>query len=443
MAGSRTFTPERATADGLTFNLRGLEPAAVRSATLRAPRVRRHVPLSTIRRAARRGLLRVRASRVTSHAAGARVARVRDATTLTVTTCTSSSSSYTAAVAATSGLVSHWRLGESSGSVACDEVQRNAGTYASGTAFGQAGATTDGNPAAGFGGTARVTVASNASLAPGAGVSVEAWIKPTSTVSQTVVRKDGQYLLRLSGGTLVARVWRASGSYVEVATAPVVQTSAFQHVALTYDRSTLRVYRNGTQVAAKSASGTPAGSSKALLVGSSDGYDGFRGTLDEVAVYSQALTASQLAAHVSAAGQAAPTPTPTPEPTPTPSPTPAPTPEPDPTCSDSLTSFGVGSWPGGCWRPYLSTSFFNKPVPDSPKVHPNSAAMITRMLSAGSGPGNLTAGEPAIDDYKHPIVYSGTGDPEYVVHCTKWACDDLEGKRVRIPVGARPAGGSD
>jgi hypothetical protein len=439
-ADVRSFRPARAGAKALTFKLRGLHPAEVRRATLRAPGARRRVRLSTIRRAARRGVLRVRWSRLGSHAAHARVARA-GATSLTVTTCSSSSSSYADAVRGTAGLVSHWRVGESSGTVACDEVQRNAGTYASGIVLGQTGAIADGNRAAGFSGGTRMSVASSASLAPGAGLSVETWIKPTSTASQTLVRKDGQYLLRISSGNVVARVWLASGSYVELASPAVVQTSAFQHVALTYDRSTLRIYRNGMQVASRSAAGTPAGSSRAVLVGSSDGYDGFSGTIDEVAVYNQALSASQLAAHVSAATATAPAPSPTPEPTP--APTPAPTPDAGTTCSASLTSFGPGSWPDGCWRPYLSTSFFNKPVTDIPKVHPNSAAMVTKLLSTGSGPANLTAGEPAIDDYKHPTVYARSGDPEYVVHCTKWACDDLEGKRVRIPVGARPAGGGD
>jgi len=299
-AGVRSFKPVRATESALTFKLRGLEPAAVRHARLRAGGVRRTVSLRTIRRAARHGVLRVRRGSLGPRIARAGIARAASAS-LTVTTCTTSSSSYAAAIAGTPGLVSHWRLGETAGSVACDQAQRNAGTYGTGVALGQAGAIADGDRAAGFNGATRVAVASSTSLAPGAGVSVEAWIKPTSTASQTVARKHGQYLLRISSGRVVARVWLASGSYVELATPAVVQTSVFQHVAMTYDRSTLRVYRNGTQIAAKSAAGTPAGSRKALLVGSSDGYDGFRGALDEVAVYSRALTAEQVAARISAA----------------------------------------------------------------------------------------------------------------------------------------------
>jgi hypothetical protein len=65
------------------------------------------------------------------------------------------------------------------------------------------------------------------------------------------------------------------------------------------------------------------------------------------------------------------------------------------------------------------------------------------LLASGGGPGNLTAGGPSSDDYEHPVVYSQPTDPEYTVHCVKYGCDDLEGKRVRIPVGARPAGGGD
>src|SRR5215218_3530647 len=206
-----------------------------------------------------------------------------------VGTCSGIASSYTTAITGTAGLVSHWRLGDVSSSIACDETRRNPGTYGSGVLLQQLGAITDGDRAAGFNGAARMTVLSSASLAPGTGVSVEGWVKPSSTTSQTVVRKDGQYLLRVAGGRIVARVWLGSGSYTELTTSAVVQTSAFQHVVMTYDRSALRVYRNGSQVASKPASGAARGSGQSLLIGSSDGYDGFTGALDEIAVYAAAL----------------------------------------------------------------------------------------------------------------------------------------------------------
>jgi hypothetical protein len=100
-------------------------------------------------------------------------------------------------------------------------------------------------------------------------------------------------------------------------------------------------------------------------------------------------------------------------------------------------------WPSACWRPFAATSPFNKPIPADPKIRGNSAAIVARLLSTGGGPGNLVAGGARADNYGHPVVYSRPNDPVYTIHCTRYACDDLEGKRVRIPVGARPVGGSD
>jgi hypothetical protein len=351
-------------------------------------------------------------------------------------TCSGTASSYTTAINGTAGLVSHWRLNDVSGSIACDETRRNPGTYGSGVLLQQLGATTDGDRATGFNGTTRVTVPSSAGLASGTGVSVEGWVKPSSTASQTVVRKDGQYLLRVAGGKIVARVWLSSGSYTELTTSAVVQTSAFQHVVMTYDGSALRVYRNGLQVASKRAPGAAQGSSRSLLIGSSDGYDGFTGTLDEIAVYSAALSGQTVASHWNAGRSAT-------APAPAPAPAPASTEGARVSCGWGTFSSTQHLWPSGCWRAYSDTSPFNKPVPAGAAVRSNSDAIITKLLSNGGGPGNLVAGGPDSGDYAHPVVYPNAGDPEYVIHCTRYACDDLEGKRVRIPVGAKPAGGTD
>ena len=104
-ADVRSFKPVRATRHMLTFKLRGLEPAAIRHAKLRARGVRRSVALRTIRRAARRGALRVRTPSLGPRIARAGIARA-GAASLTVATCSSSSSSYAAAIAGTPGLVS-------------------------------------------------------------------------------------------------------------------------------------------------------------------------------------------------------------------------------------------------------------------------------------------------------------------------------------------------
>src|SRR5437588_9336107 len=52
----------------------------------------------------------------------------------------STSAPYAAAVTSTPGLVSYWRLGESSGTSACDGFGSSAGTYSGGVTLGSVGA---------------------------------------------------------------------------------------------------------------------------------------------------------------------------------------------------------------------------------------------------------------------------------------------------------------
>src|SRR5438445_8779808 len=77
-------------------------------------------------------------------------------------TCTGSTGSpYSNAITATPGLVSYWRLGESSGTAAaCDSWGANGGTYQGGYSLGRVGALAgDSNTAVGLdGSTGQVSV---------------------------------------------------------------------------------------------------------------------------------------------------------------------------------------------------------------------------------------------------------------------------------------------
>src|SRR5437588_12014150 len=69
-------------------------------------------------------------------------------------------SSYAGTITGTAGLVSYWRLGESSGTTACDSYGANAGTYQGGFTLGRVGAIAGDPDTAveldGAGGTGRV-----------------------------------------------------------------------------------------------------------------------------------------------------------------------------------------------------------------------------------------------------------------------------------------------
>ena len=179
-ADVRVFRPTRTGAQSLEFKLPGLRPAVVQHAALRIGGERRRLALPVVRRAAQRGVLRVRARR---------------AIALEVTTCVRSSTRYAAAIAATPGLAGYWRLGERRGTAACDETRRHLAIYEGRIALRRPGATGDGDTAARFTGSSRVTVAP-ASAAATAGISVEAWIRPDSIRSQSIVNKDRAFALR-------------------------------------------------------------------------------------------------------------------------------------------------------------------------------------------------------------------------------------------------------
>jgi hypothetical protein len=106
--------------------------------------------------------------------------------------------------------------------------------------------------------------------------------------------------------------------------------------------------------------------------------------------------------------------------------------------------FGGGVLPSGSWRPYASTSPFNT-LAHGMTVHPESAALAKEALSFGP-PAELIAGTAeTTSDWSHPTFWAQPGDALYTLHATKlgWGTNPLEGMQIRIPEGARPAGGGD
>ena len=59
--------------------------------------------------------------------------------------------------------------------------------------------------------------------------------------------------------------------------------------------------------------------------------------------------------------------------------------------SEGLGNFGVGSWPGACWRPYADDSPFNQRLPRRPRLDPRSDAIVRRVTGWGE-PAELRAG---------------------------------------------------
>ena len=189
-----------------------------------------------------------------------------------------------------------------------------------------------------FNGTnALVTVNNATSLQLTTGMTLEAWVYPTTTTAcyrDVIYKGDDNYYLEatspqsgapVTGGTFTSELFGTSA----------LPVNTWSYLAATYDRSTLRLYVNGVQVASKSATAAMAVSSNPLQIGGNTIYGSYyNGVIDEVRIYNRALTQAQIQSDMNTpVGGTAPTPTPTATATPTPSATATFTPTPTATAT--------------------------------------------------------------------------------------------------------------
>ena len=135
------------------------------------------------------------------------------------------------------------------------------------------------------------------------GMTLEAWVKP-STVSgwRTVVLKEipGNLAYAMFANQSAQRpgaeIRVGSTTYNSSGTA-ALSTTAWTHLAVTYDGSILRFYVNGAQAGSRSVSGGMVTSSSPLRIGGNLIWgEYFRGQIDDVRIYNGALTPSQIQA---------------------------------------------------------------------------------------------------------------------------------------------------
>src|SRR5262249_20434970 len=157
-----------------------------------------------------------------------------------------------------------------------------------------------------FNGTnARVYVPNSQSLQLTGGMTLEAWVNPTTVSSawRDVIYKgnDNYYLEGTSdsssrpagGGTFAAVGGNAFGS-------SGLAPGAWSHLALTYDGTTLRLYVNGTLVGSQAKTGAITTSTNQLQIGGDSIYGQyFSGAIDDVRVYNRPLSAAEIQSDMS------------------------------------------------------------------------------------------------------------------------------------------------
>ena len=201
----------------------------------------------------------------------------------------------------TTGLVGRWALDESSGTTATDSSGfNNNGTLVNGPAWNSGGKL--GGALSFDGVNDYVTLGNPASLIPGSTITLAGWMRLTDiSVNRFVISKyDGlnpqtDTFLRYQAGT---GVMCSIGGTATTAAASVV-TGQWYHVACTYDGSLIRVYLDGVQVKTAAKSGPIADEvGTAWLIGARTPANPgafMHGLLDDVRVYTRALTGADVA----------------------------------------------------------------------------------------------------------------------------------------------------
>lgn len=194
--------------------------------------------------------------------------------------------------------VGAWRMDETGG-LTDQTAHGNNGTFTGGAPTLVAGALAhDTDQASSFDGARYGSVPDSPSLSPTAEVAIECWIKlsalPGSTKS--AVEKGGAYSLAIDSAGHVLFSVTGSESTATATSSTALSTGLWYHVVGSYDGQVLAVYIDGAQDAATLASIAIVDTANALLI-ASGATGSLACALDEVAVFSQGLSQSQVAEH--------------------------------------------------------------------------------------------------------------------------------------------------
>ena len=203
------------------------------------------------------------------------------------------------------GMISYWKFDEGSGLTASDSVDGNDGTIY--------GATWTGgkvNGALSFDGVDDyVEIPHSTSLDITDQIAVSAWINLKSRNLQalggTIIRKGAWPVVvprpawgfDIQYGKLRAFIYDEVSGY-EVRGDTVLSAGEWYHVAFTYDGSEIQIYLDGELEGNPTPHvGHIASTPAPVWIGRKNGVDFFDGKIDEVAIYSRALTADEIQQH--------------------------------------------------------------------------------------------------------------------------------------------------
>lgn len=212
---------------------------------------------------------------------------------------------YSDLILAEASLVSYWRLDEPSGTLNDSKGVNDLSAVSSPT-FGVDGllASDPTNDAIDLERSLnqRLTCADHASLDLGDIVTTEAWIKLESLGNfQAIIAKgSGAYYMRVSSGNRLAFLRDQITNIVE--STITLSSGAVYYVVATKNGSTVKLYVNGVDVTGTVTNDTLVNNGSALEIGRDllNDTECFDGVIDEVALYSTALSAQAILDHYNA-----------------------------------------------------------------------------------------------------------------------------------------------
>ena len=221
---------------------------------------------------------------------------------------TSAAVDITVIASAPQGLIASLGFDEGAGTTTTDTSGRgHHGTLsnATWTPSGRFGAGVNFN-----GSSSWVTLTSTTALNLTTGMTLSAWVRPTSITSdfRTVILKENNgglsYALYATDGASrpPAGYINTGGSDLAAVAPATLALNTWTHLAMTYDGASIRLYVNGALVSTRAAAGSIAGTGGAVRIGGNSVWgEYFSGTIDEVRIYSRALSAADVQADMTRA----------------------------------------------------------------------------------------------------------------------------------------------
>jgi YD repeat-containing protein len=206
--------------------------------------------------------------------------------------------------------VDEWRLGERDTSkiIAADSVGTSKGAYQGGPLYGYSGALAqDTDSAVYFDGDSSQSVSVAQAPAFGSGpFTVEAWFRSTKTSGQYQIwysGKTGSVQIVLLDGKLQASASDGTNGVTLTSSTAVYADGAWHQVAFTRSGTSFLLYADGAQIASGTKAMNAVGDPDAVAdIGAKEGGTNyFTGAIDEVAVYTSALSSTRIGAHRSSA----------------------------------------------------------------------------------------------------------------------------------------------